>query len=124
MLSPLVLALSVAAPGTAPQPAPPIACQPAALDNAQRRRQQELLDEFRRRTVATRDLPDGFVLVMPPDPALFVGLAEWVSLERRCCPFLALALEWTTGDEVLVRLTGQPGVKEVIAAEMGIPPGP
>lgn len=123
MLNPLVLALSVAAAGSAPQPAPPIACRPAALDTTQRRRQQELLDEVRRRTLATRELPDGFALVMPPEPALFVDLAEWISLERRCCPFLSIALEWSTADEVLVRLTGQPGVKDVIAAEMRIAPG-
>jgi hypothetical protein len=123
MLNPLVLALSVAAPAASAQPAPPIACRAGALDESQRRRQQELLDEVRRRVLGTHELPDGLALSFPPEPALFLELAEWVSLERRCCPFLAFALEWGTRDEILVRLTGQPGVKDAIAAELGIPIG-
>ena len=49
-----------------------------------------------------------------------VQLAEWISLERRCCPFLEFALEWKRDDSVSVRLTGEAGVKQFIAAEMGI----
>jgi hypothetical protein len=56
----------------------------------------------------------------PSDEALFRELAEWVGLERRCCPFLGFALEWKQDDSVSVQLTGQPGIKEAIAAEMGI----
>jgi hypothetical protein len=59
-------------------------------------------------------------LSFPADAAVFLQLAEWISLERRCCPFLEFALEWKQDDSVSVRLTGQPGVKEFIAAEMGI----
>jgi hypothetical protein len=123
MLNPLVLALSLAAPAAAAQSAPPIACRSGALAEHQRRRQRELLDSVRQRVLGTRELPDGFALSFPPEPALFLELAEWVGLERRCCPFLAFALEWSTRDEILVRLTGEPGVKDVVAAEMGIPIG-
>jgi hypothetical protein len=101
----------------------PFACRANALDKAQRQRQQALLETVRNATLATRDLPDGFSLSFPPDAALFLQLAEWISLERRCCPFLEFGLEWKLDDSVSVRLTGQPGVKEVIAAEMGIAPG-
>lgn len=123
MLNPLILALSVSAPGAAPQPAArPMACRPNALDKPQRQRQQALLATVTRRVVAKHGLPDGLSLTFPADGALFLELAEWISLERRCCPFLEFALEWKLDDSVSVRLTGQPGVKELIAAEMGIAP--
>jgi hypothetical protein len=97
-----------------------MACRANALDKVQRQRQQALLDKVRRTVVAKHQLPDGIALTFPADAAVFLELAEWVSLERRCCPFLAFALEWKQDDSVWVRLTGQPGAKEFIAAEMGI----
>jgi len=120
-MRPLILALATSSsmPNTDATP-PPLACRANALDRVQRRRQQALLETVRRRALAKLDLPDGLGLTFPADPALFVEMAEWVSLERRCCPFLAFALEWKANDSVVVRLTGQPGVKEFIAAEMGV----
>jgi hypothetical protein len=121
MLDSLILALLAAAPGTTAQPPPPpFACRANALDKAQRQRQQALLDTVRRTVLATHELPDGLALSFRGDTAAFVQLAEWISLERRCCPFLAFALEWKQDDSVSVRLTGEPGVKEFIAAEMRI----
>ena len=79
-----------------------------------------MLDTVRRTVLAKHELPDGLALSFRGDAAAFVQLAEWISLERRCCPFLAFALEWKQDDSVSVRLTGEPGVKEFIAAEMGI----
>lgn len=123
MLNPLILALSASAPVAPTQSAPPpIACRVHALDRAQRQRQQALLDTVRRTALGKHDLPDGIALRFAADAAAFVQLAEWISLERRCCPFLEFALEWKQEDSVSVRLTGQPGVKEFIAAEMGISP--
>jgi hypothetical protein len=120
MLNPLILALSAAAPVTTHSAPPPIACRTNALDNAQRQRQQGLLGVVRRSVIGKQELPDGLALSFPAEPAVFVQLAEWISLERRCCPFLGFAMEWKQDDTVSLRLTGQPGTKEAIAAEMGI----
>ena len=57
---------------------------------------------------------------MAADPRLFRDLAEWVGLEHQCCGFLDYALEWKRDDSVWVRLTGGPGAKEALAAEMGL----
>ncbi len=124
MLDPLIFALSAtaAAATTSEPPTPPIACRVGALDKTERRRQQALLDSVRHTAIGRHDLPDGFVLSFAAGARGFVQLAEWISLERRCCPFLEFALEWKKDDSVSVRLTGQPGVKEFIAAEMGITP--
>jgi hypothetical protein len=117
LLLPLVLALgTIAAAG---ESAPAIACRPHALDKAQRKRQQELLALMHRSAQAKEELPDGFGFRLAAEPALFQQAAEWVSLERRCCPFVRFALEWKEDDTIWVRLRGGPGVKEAIAAEMG-----
>ena len=121
MLTSLVLVLSAGAlMTTAPSGPPLFACRANALDKIQRQRQQALLETVRRTIIAKNELPGGLVLSFRADTAVFVQLAEWISLERRCCPFLAFALEWSQDDSVSVRLRGQPGVKEFIAAEMGI----
>jgi hypothetical protein len=121
MLNPLILALSAAATaGPTQSPPPPFACRANALDKTQRQRQQALLETVHRTVLAKRELPDGLALTFRGDSAAFVQLAEWISLERRCCPFLAFRLEWKQDDSVSVHLTGEAGVKEFIAAEMGI----
>ena len=47
-------------------------------------------------------------------------VAEWVSLESRCCAFAEFAILSRRDASVWVRLTGPSGAKEVLAGEMGI----
>ena len=104
-----------------PQPAdPPIACRLKALDAEQRKRQKELLGIVRGKIQKTIELPEGFALQMPTDHATFMEVAEWVSLERRCCAFAKFVLEMRLDNTVWVTVTGKSGAKEVLAAEMGI----
>jgi hypothetical protein len=94
------------------------ACRIDTLDPRQRRRQQELLALMRRSAQSQDELTDGYAFRLPSDPLLFQQAAEWVSLERRCCPFVQFALEWKEDDSVWVRCTGAPGVKAFLAAEI------
>jgi hypothetical protein len=120
MVTPLILML--AAPGEAPAPTadPVMACHAKALDKEGRKRQQALLSRVRSRAKETRELPDGFALRLPADATLFRDVAEWVGLERKCCGFVDYAIEWKRDDSVWVKLTGAPGTKEALAAEMGL----
>jgi hypothetical protein len=99
---------------------PPLACQPWALEDAERHRQRELLESVRGLAVETRELPDGFAFRLSGGAKTFRDAAEWVSLERRCCPFLAFSLEWKRDDSVWVHVTGAPGVKDIIRAELAM----
>ena len=101
-------------------PEPPIACQLKALNAAQRARQRILVETARAKILKTSELEDGYALQFPPDQETVLELAEWLSLERRCCAFAEFAIEWRWDDTVWVRLTGGQGAKEVLAAEMGI----
>ena len=51
---------------------------------------------------------------------MLVALAEYVSLERLCCPFFDFAIEvGRGGGEVWLRMTGPEGAKGVLEAAMG-----
>jgi hypothetical protein len=101
-------------------PDPPIGCSLAALGPDGRRRQKALLEMVRGHVLETAELADGYALRLPAEATLFRDLAEWVALERRCCAFAEFTLEWRRDDTVWVRVTGSPGAKEVLAAEMGL----
>ena len=116
LLVPVLLAVGLVA--TQKPTEPPFACRANALDKTQRKRQQELIELVRRSAQETRELPDGFAFRLVSDPALFQRAAEWVSLERRCCPFVHFTLEWKEDDSVWVRFTGPAGVKPFLAAEI------
>lgn len=92
-----------------------LACRLDALDRSERLRYAALRTAMKPAVRETRELPDGFAVRLTSDPALFRQVAEWIVLERRCCPFLALGLDWSDGDTVWLRLTGRPGVKAFLA---------
>ena len=103
---------------------PPFACRANALDKNRRKRQQELIELVRRSAQETRELPDGYAFRLAGESALFQQAAEWVSLERRCCPFVHFTLEWKRDDTVWIALTGASGVKDFLAEEiLGVDPG-
>ena len=65
----------------------------------------------------SRELPDGYALRIPSDAGAVMAAAEWITLDRLCCPFLSYTLEIEReGGPVWLRLTGRPGVKEFIQA--------
>lgn len=69
--------------------------------------------------VAFAELPDGFAFRYPATDSWLASLAEFITLERRCCPFLTFALEVApergTTD---LRLTGDDRVKAFLAAQL------
>jgi hypothetical protein len=62
-------------------------------------------------------LSSGYALLHEADPELYLKLAEWVTLERLCCPFLTFALVMQPGSDRL-ELTGSQGVVEFLTMEL------
>ena len=93
-------------------------CRIDTLDASQRRRQQELLELMRRSAEGQDERPDGYAFRLPADAGIFQQAAEWIGLERRCCPFVHFTLEWRDDDTVYATFTGPPGVKPFLAAEI------
>ena len=58
-----------------------------------------------------RELPDGYAFTLPPDEHLLLKAAEFISLERLCCPFFGFSLEIEPeGGAVHLQLTGREGL--------------
>ena len=62
------------------------------------------------------ELPDGYALQLPATAEAFLAVAEWITLERQCCPFMDFALDWRPSQGLWLRLTGADGVKAMIGA--------
>ena len=67
-----------------------------------------------------RELERGFAFRLAAEKIALVEVAEWVTFERRCCPFLNLEIEAEPNDgPVWLRMTGAEGIKQFILAEIG-----
>lgn len=100
---------------------PPIACDLSALSPDQRARLREVRSQLRPMVREVRDLPDGYAFLLSAPEGSLVRVAEFIELERRCCPFFKFELEaQEEGGAACLRLTGRMGVKQFIATELGL----
>jgi hypothetical protein len=97
----------------------PVACVPLALTRAQRARSAELRQLIAADIQETSALEGGYAFRLSGDPETLRSVAEWITLERLCCPFLDFGLSWSAGDErPELGLTGPEGTKAFLHAEM------
>lgn len=106
------------------------ACDLTVFTPAQRERLRGLVRQVFDACRDVEELPDGFRLRFPARPeaqtgaaddgALPLTIAEWITLERRCCPCIAFAIEFAPDRGPLaVRMTGAPGIKPFLLSEFG-----
>ncbi|MDQ3458163.1 MAG: hypothetical protein M3498_02485 [Deinococcota bacterium] len=101
----------------AAQPSP-VACNLAAFTPKQRERYNRLLESLRQATVETRELPDGYAFRFATDESTWMKVAEYVSLERLCCPFFEFKLiHESEGGAVWLHMTGRE-VKEFLSSQL------
>ena len=98
----------------------PLVCNMEALQPAERERHAILTRELREHCTSTMAIDQGYTLALEVDTDGFMRLAEWVTLEQRCCPFLDFSLE-AGRDGVLLRLTGPEGTPEFLREELQLP---
>ena len=98
---------------------PALACDLGAFDAAQRSRYSALRAELGARRLDVREVADGYVFFYPGEPDVILKLAEFVTLERRCCPFFSFALEVSPGaTPVRLRIGGGPEMKDVLRGQL------
>lgn len=93
-----------------------IACTMSALTTEQRQRRATLADQITM-NAEVNELPNGYAFSFANDE-IWMTVAEFVDLERRCCPFFAFALEREMKGTVTLRLTGPEGTKAFIVTEI------
>lgn len=97
----------------------PIACDMSVLSPTQRQTHLATSRELFANVQAIKELPDGYEFQFAEDPCALKKLAEFVSLEKLCCPFLNFAIEVAAeGGPVTLRLSGREGVKAFIREEI------
>jgi len=93
-----------------------IVCNLEALTPDERKRAALLRRAIGEATLERAELPDGIALRVRCELPI---LAEWIGLERRCCPFLSFELRWERGEDApWLELRGPEGTKEFLAREM------
>jgi hypothetical protein len=97
---------------------PILACNLTAIDDADRPRYNELVKRIRAAMRDRREIPDGYVFTLDHGAVALPEAAEWISMERLCCPFLTLQLSASgTHSHWLLTLSGPAGIKPLLDAE-------
>ena len=71
----------------------PIACDMSAIEPGQRAGHVVTGGRVFRAAQEIKELPDGYAFRLPNESDALRDAAEFISLERLCCPFLGFAVE-------------------------------
>ncbi len=96
-------------------------CRLDALDTAERARYQELRKQLHAGVQEVKELPNGYAFRLSADSSTILLAAEWITFERRCCPFFNFALDIESEKQSLwLNVTGREGVKAFMRLELGV----
>lgn len=96
----------------------PIACNMSVLSPAQREMHLSTSRELFSSLKQIRELSNGYEFRLNASNVI-VKAAEFISLEKLCCPFLNFSLEVEAENgSVWLRLTGREGVKAFVREEI------
>ena len=96
-------------------------CNLKAFSVKERVRHLQLTYEIERARVETVELANGFAFRFQDGTVSLAELAEWVSAERKCCPFFDFEIEQQADDGPLwLKLRGKEGAKAFMRAEFRI----
>ena len=99
-------------------PAPVFACNLKAISATDRPRYNELVKRVRAAMHNRSEVSNGYAFKLDSKTVTLSEAAEWISLERKCCPFLTLQLS-ASGNQSnwVLTLTGPEGAKPLLDAE-------
>jgi hypothetical protein len=94
----------------------PIACDLDAISASDRPRYNQLRGMLGAAAIGKRELPDGIAIKIATERMTLAQVAEWISHERKCCPFMDFRIDiGSNSGPVWLSLTGRPGVKEFLS---------
>jgi hypothetical protein len=96
---------------------PVIACDLTAISAADRPRYNELVKRVRGAVRNRKEISMGYAFNLDSKTVSLPEAAEWITLERLCCPFLTLQLS-ASGNQAdwILTLTGPKGIKPLLDA--------
>ncbi len=95
-------------------------CDMGVLNDREQERHQTISLQIQKSVESVRELPDGYALRFAAESDLILALAEFITLERRCCDFFNFRLEVEADGPMWLRMTGGAGVKEFLEGELGL----
>lgn len=97
---------------------PTLVCNRDAIGAQERPRYNDLLHKLRTSVHDRRELPDGYSFRLGEQSISLTEVAEWIRMERQCCPFLVFQIDVPAGNaEVQLTLRGPSGTKAILASE-------
>ena len=95
------------------------ACDLTALTSQQRQHLSALSNELFPVVQDVRELSDGYAFQLAEDSSLLPKLADFVTYDRLCCPFMFHGLDVEPpGGSIWLRLSGEAGTKAFVVAEI------
>ncbi|NOU70347.1 hypothetical protein GC098_02665 [Paenibacillus sp. LMG 31458] len=97
----------------------PIACCHTVFTKEERLDYKEIWSELDKRRLAVTEIEAGFQYQFPGDSDTLRYLSVWISLERKCCPFLTFTVIASSEDEpIFLQLTGKEDAKAFLRSEI------
>jgi hypothetical protein len=91
----------------------PIVCDPNAISAEQSERWMVVGKQMYQSIQEVRELSNGYAFRLPSDAAMLMIIAEDLTIERLCCPFLLFTLEIApAGGPIWLSFTGGEGTKQ------------
>jgi hypothetical protein len=112
-----LLCLSAFCVGMCAAADPPLACNLKAISAAERPRYSDLMKRLRAAVQDRSELPDGYAYTLDTKKITLPEVAEWITMERLCCPFLTFQLDVKGNGESALTLRGPQGAKAILREE-------
>ena len=95
-----------------------LACNMGVFTPSQREAHIQTTNELIQAVQSVQDIENGYEFRFPNETEFISKIAEFISNERLCCPFLEFTLNVVSNSElVFLSLTGPLGTQEFLLAE-------
>jgi hypothetical protein len=95
----------------------PLACNIKAISAAERPRYNDLIKRLRAAVQDRSELPDGYAYKLDAKKMTLPEVAEWITMERLCCPFLRFQLDVQGNGDSQLTQRGPDGAKAILRQE-------
>ena len=119
MTLPAVLCFSLVCAGAcaAADNSAPLACNMKAISAAERPRYNDLMKRLRIAAQDRSELSDGYAYKLDTKKITLPEVAEWITMERLCCPFLTFQLDVKGDGTSQLTMRGPEGAKAILREE-------
>jgi hypothetical protein len=97
-----------------------LACNVNAIDAAKRPRYNHLMKRLRSAVRNPVEVADGYVYELDLQAIALPEVAEWIAMERLCCPFLTFELVVNGDGATHLTLRGPVGAKAILQEEFPV----